>query len=183
MAKNIFKDDGDFYTNRFIKKQGKELKFPTFKYLDIGIHPKYKDHIVVLSENKFPKNTNMTFCWDNSVTYMLTNMHDDEMYKPTMTELVEEAELEMEREQREKGLNSGRNMSQRDKGTKKKESPAVAQASKILEETKGLGLDEYDDFSSSSDSYEGGESDSEEQKSTKSKKVIQPLSIFVKFQS
>ena len=60
MANHIF-DGNTNYVERFTTNQSKRIKFPTFKYLDAKLHPRYKDHVVVLSSNEFPENVKMTY--------------------------------------------------------------------------------------------------------------------------
>ena len=54
------------YADRFVQNHSKRIKFPEFKYYDAKIHPKYRDHIVVLSTNKFPITLNGTNSKDES---------------------------------------------------------------------------------------------------------------------
>ena len=81
MDTNLF-DKDESYLKRFIKNQGKRFDFPSFKYLDAKFHPKFKDHIVVLSENKFPENSKFTYGWDtgyNRISDLLYSYETDFM--------------------------------------------------------------------------------------------------------
>jgi hypothetical protein len=62
MSKQIFDAKTD-YVQRFVDNYSKIVKMPYFSYLDAKLHPKYKDHVVVLCKNEFPKDSNMTFAW------------------------------------------------------------------------------------------------------------------------
>lgn len=90
MSNNIFNPQGG-YTERFIKNQGKKIKFPSFKYLDVQLHPKHKDHIVVLSQNEFPEGAKMTYWWETPI-YDINNIHENEETKTYFEESLIEAE-------------------------------------------------------------------------------------------
>ena len=155
MSNNIFSSEVD-YVQRFVKNQSKLLKFPTFRYIDAKIHPKHKDHILVLSENKFPKNTKMTFSWDSSFIGGLDNLDVDELTSAAFKEFLEEAEEEMNLDSTLDNATQDVKVSLRGKVIVDKTSPTLVKADGLLEETKELG---FGDSSSEEDSYEGGESD------------------------
>ena len=68
MSSTIF-ERGVWYTERVVNNHSKRIKLPNFKYLYNKLHPKYKDHIVVLSTHNFPDNVNVT-----------TNAYDPNIY-------------------------------------------------------------------------------------------------------
>ena len=72
MSNHIFESNVS-YSERFIKNQCKQIKFPNFKYLDAKLHPKYKDHIVVLSSNQFPENVENDFRLGSSIQWLKRN--------------------------------------------------------------------------------------------------------------
>lgn len=80
MANNIFSTDVD-YVKRFVDNQSKKIKMPNFTYLDAKLHPKYKDHIVVLSKNEFPEGVNMTFSYAQPI-YDISYLHSDINMQP-----------------------------------------------------------------------------------------------------
>lgn len=170
MSKNIFSEKID-YVNRFVKNHGKQLKFPSFIYNDVKLHPKHRDHIVVLSETKLPSNKNkdtglnkkfnMKHCMDNNFMYSFAGLPDDEKTKDIFKEEVINAEREVEEEKAAKKVSKNLKIgtvslktSAPPVETKKTSSPHLDNADKLLEETKGLGLN--DNWSSDEDSYEGG---------------------------
>ena len=74
MSKGMF-DKNISYTERFIKKHGKTIDFPFSQFMDAKFHPKYKDHLVVVSKVVCPK--------DLKFKYMSVrpNITDDELIK------------------------------------------------------------------------------------------------------
>ena len=59
MSQKVFDADTK-YVDRFIKEYSKEHDFIDYKYYEAKIHPKYSDHVVVLSKNVFPKDAKLT---------------------------------------------------------------------------------------------------------------------------
>ena len=85
MSNNIF-DSKNNYVERFINNHSKRIKFPNFKYLDAKFHPKYKDHVVVLSSNEFPEDVKMTYAWESPIT-SLDHFNDKDAPKIIMSEV------------------------------------------------------------------------------------------------
>ena len=156
MSNHIFESNVS-YSERFIKNQCKQIKFPNFKYLDAKLHPKYKDHIVVLSSNQFPENVEMTSAWEAPFNGLKgIDLDTDENYKSHFKAALDEVEtLIMEEKSSEKKVDS-KNLTP---NSKTPPSSHLESANALLEETKGLGLDVYSDSGSSD--YEGGEGDEE----------------------
>lgn len=150
MSKKIF-DSNVKYVERFLNKQSKRIEVPTFKYLDAKLHPKYKDHVVVLSTNEFPEGAKMTYCWDG-VIYGISDL--DYKYPEQFKEIVEQ----VEGERRKKGA---KHKKPGTTSTKSKEKNTVLdKTNEILEETKNLGLNESE--ADSNEYYDGGESSEED---------------------
>jgi predicted LPLAT superfamily acyltransferase len=100
MANNIFNPEID-YVKRFVDRHGKRIKMPNFTNLDAKLHPKYKNHIVVLGRNKFPSGTKMAYMFKNPV-YNIEGLHYDENFKQYFEEALTEAELRQEEQKNEK---------------------------------------------------------------------------------
>ena len=158
MSNHIFESNVS-YSERFIKNQCKQIKFPNFKYLDAKLHPKYKDHIVVLSSNQFPENVEMTSAWEAPFNGLKgIDLDTDENYKSHFKAALDEVEtLIMEEKSSEKKVDS-KNLTP---NSKTPPSSHLESANALLEETKGLGLNVDSDSGSGSSDYEGGEGDEE----------------------
>lgn len=148
---NKILDSNVNYVERFLSKQSKRIGVPTFKYLDAKLHPKYKDHIVVLSTNEFPESTKVTYCWDD-VVCGISDL--DQKYPEQFKEIIEQ----VEGERRNKGAKDKKPGSTSRKS--KEKNAALDKTDEILEETKNLGLNEsevdsekYYDDSKSSEEY------------------------------
>jgi hypothetical protein len=156
MSKNIFNPEGG-YAQRFINNQSKKIKFPSFKYLDAQLHPKYKNHIVVLSESHFPEDAKMTYCFETPI-YEINMLDTDETTKTHFEESLIEVEtliLEDKRKTKEVYTKTiGRYLYGKTKRTPN--SSKFENADSQSEESKGLGL------------YNGNDSEDKDSKHTES---------------
>lgn len=66
-----------------------------YRYLDHKLHPKHKDHIVVLSSNVFPEETSMTYGYEQPI-YDISYLHSmaEEEFKLALDEVENMAKPE-----------------------------------------------------------------------------------------
>ena len=148
---------------------------PNFKYIDAKIHPKFKDHIIVLSTHNFPENVNITNVYDQN----MNGISDiDTKYSEEFKAAIEKVIAE-DYDSSKDSLNKSKSFI---KSTPV--SPALNKTNEILEETKALGLQ---DNSDDSHDYEGGEGDEEEEeeeeapKKVKFEKKINHILVFLQY--
>lgn len=175
MSNNIFGGEARF-CERFVNRQSKNVELPDFTYIDAKLHPKYKDHIVVLSKNDFPSNQKMTYCYQ-SPFYDISGLDYDEKFKTHFETAVVDMEKKEEEARKEKAqqrvASAWTDEDDDDEGSYM--SP-LKNADQLLAESQGLGINE--DSSDPSSDYEGGSSDEEEKKGVSSTSLIQSCSAW-----
>lgn len=165
MSNSVF-DPNIKYAERFVNNHSKKIKFPEFKYYDAKIHPKYRDHVVVLSTNKFPttlsgpissEKADATAAKDQ-VSVNVTNWFPSDFEFLTESTHQEEFKSAIEQVLQEDGIKPKK--AKMTKGTKTPDlnkSSAISKTNALLEETKALGLDD------DSEEMSGGESDDDDE--------------------
>jgi hypothetical protein len=151
-----------------VKNQSKNVDLPDFTYIDAKVHPKHRDHLVVLSKNDFPKNKKMTYCYATPF-YDISGLDYDEKFKTHFEAAVIEKENEeaaAKKAKAQKRTASAWTDEYDEDDDASYRSPNLNNADELIKASQDLGFDD-DDSSDVSSDYEGGSSDEEEKKNNK----------------
>ena len=100
MSQKVF-DESKNYVDEFVKEYSKQYDFIDYKYYDARVHPKYSDHVIVVSKNVFPKEAGLKFYNHRNDFYDIQSLYnyDTQMFDELCThkkKIIEEDKEEVQ---------------------------------------------------------------------------------------
>lgn len=157
MSNQVF-DANISYVDRFMASHSKRVKFPSFRYLDAKLHPKYKDQVVVLSSNEFPTGMKMTNAFETNSSFDVDRLDSLPSTKEYFVEAIEAIETEKKIKLDKELEESQQEVHQKNQVDTFGSHFMPSASESILKKGQELGFNQ----NSNEDELEGGESDKDD---------------------